>query len=41
VYSQYTYEKEKRAALDLWADRLVAIIGGKSANVVALHGAAS
>ena len=26
VYSQYTYDKEKRAALDLWADRLEAII---------------
>lgn len=28
VYSQYTYDKEKRAALDLWASRLVAICGG-------------
>jgi integrase len=41
VYQQYAYDKEKRAALDLWADRLVAIIAGKSANVVALRGAAS
>jgi hypothetical protein len=41
VYQQYQYDKEKRAALDLWAERLAAIIDGKSANVVALHGAAS
>jgi integrase len=35
VYSQYTYDKEKRAALDLWADRLVGIISG-GAEVVKL-----
>jgi integrase len=28
VYVQYDYAKEKREALDLWADRLQAIIGG-------------
>jgi integrase len=28
VYSQYTYDEEKRAALDLWAERLSAIISG-------------
>jgi integrase len=33
VYSQYAYDKEKRAALELWADRLKAIIGGKTATV--------
>jgi len=33
VYSQYTYDKEKRAALDLWADRLVAIVGGSVATI--------
>jgi integrase len=27
VYTQYTYEKEKREALDAWASRLAAIIG--------------
>ena len=27
VYSQYAYDKEKRAALELWADRLSAITG--------------
>ena len=26
VYSQYTYNTEKRAALDLWAERLAAIV---------------
>jgi integrase len=29
VYSQYTYDKEKRAALDLWAERLDAIVSGE------------
>jgi integrase len=28
VYTQYTYDKEKRAALDLWAERLQAIVKG-------------
>ena len=37
VYSQYTYDKEKRAALDLWASRLVAICGGAAASVVPLR----
>jgi integrase len=40
-YVQHSYEGEKRTALNLWADRLVAIIGGKAAKVVALRGAAS
>jgi len=26
VYTQYTYEREKREALELWADRLRAIV---------------
>jgi integrase len=33
VYSQYQYDKEKRAALELWADRLAAIIGGAAAKI--------
>ena len=37
VYSQYTYDKEKRAALDLWADRLMAICSGSTASVVQLN----
>jgi integrase len=34
VYVHYSYEREKRAALDLWADRLAAIIDGRGADVV-------
>ena len=28
VYSHYSYDKEKRAALDLWAERLGSITAG-------------
>lgn len=34
VYSQYTYDAEKRAALDLWADHPTGIVGGAGAKVV-------
>ena len=37
-YVQHSYEAEKRAALDLWADRLTAIVGGKAAKVVPIKG---
>jgi integrase len=37
VYVQHQYEAEKRAALDLWADRLAGIISGGVANVVGLR----
>jgi integrase len=37
VYVQHQYEKEKREALTLWADRLAGIIGG-GAKVVAIGG---
>jgi hypothetical protein len=37
VYVQHQYEREKREALELWADRLQAIIGGGAAKVVTLH----
>jgi integrase len=37
VYSQYTYDKEKRAALDLWANRLAAIVGTGGAKVLPLR----
>jgi integrase len=37
VYSQYTYDKEKRAALELWADRLIAIVGGSPGQVVPMR----
>ena len=37
VYSQSTYDKEKRAALELWAERLLAINGAvPAANVLHL-----
>lgn len=36
VYAQYDYGKEKREALELWADRLAGIVEGKGNVVVAL-----
>jgi integrase len=39
VYVQHAYEREKREALELWANRLQGIISG-SANVVAMRGKA-
>ena len=38
VYSKYNYAQEKRTALDLWADRLGAIVGGTGADVVPMRG---
>ena len=39
VYVKHTYASEKRRALDLWADRLTAIVGGKPvADVAVLRG---
>ena len=37
AYSQYTYDREKRDALSLWADRLLGIVHG-GADVVAMRG---
>ena len=37
VYNKATYEKEKRAALDLWADHVMALAEGRNANVVPLR----
>jgi hypothetical protein len=37
VYVQHAYEKEKREALELWADRLQGIIAG-GAEVVTMRG---
>jgi integrase len=34
VYSQYAYDKEKRQAVDLWADRLSALTGAGATAVV-------
>jgi len=36
IYNRASYLREKRAALDLWADRLLAIADGRVSNVVAL-----
>ncbi len=38
VYDRYEYDAEKRAALDRWAHRLSAIVEGRTAKVVAIHG---
>lgn len=37
AYSQYAYDKEKRQALDLWADRLQAIVGAGGAAVLPMR----
>jgi integrase len=36
VYNQYDYAKEKRQALEMWADRLLAIVEGKGATIIPL-----
>ncbi len=36
-YVTHSYEAEKRAALDLWAERLEAIIGGGGAAIVPMR----
>jgi integrase len=38
VYVKHTYTNETRRALDLWADRLAAIVTGKPAKVIPLGG---
>jgi integrase len=38
VYAHYDYGHEKRAALDVWADRLAAVVGGTGADVVLIRG---
>jgi len=38
VYDRYDYDAEKRAALEWWSQRLTAIVEGKTAKVVAIHG---
>ena len=39
VYARYDYGREKRDALQLWADRLIAIVGGAAAKIIPLGGA--
>lgn len=41
VYTRYSYDAEKRAALDRWAERLEAIVHGNASNVVLLAGVAA
>jgi len=37
TYNRSTYEPEKRQALDLWADHLLAIVAGSQSNVTTLQ----
>jgi integrase len=37
IYNRASYEKEKRQALVLWADHLMAAVEGRAANVVPLR----
>jgi len=37
VYDHYDYAKEKREALQLWADRLVGILATEAVNVIPMH----
>jgi hypothetical protein len=37
VYNRATYEKEKRAALAMWADHVMATVEGRALNVVPLR----
>jgi hypothetical protein len=37
VYNRSTYSSEKRQALDLWADRLMAIVEGRDSNVTTMR----
>ena len=36
IYNRSTYEPEKRTALDLWADHLLAIVENRASNVAVL-----
>jgi hypothetical protein len=36
IYNRNTYEPEKRAALDLWAEHLLAWVEGRESNVTPL-----
>jgi integrase len=37
IYNRATYEREKRQALDLWADHIIAAIDDRMSNVVSLR----
>jgi hypothetical protein len=34
IYNRASYEREKTIALDLWADRLMAIVKSRKTNIV-------
>ena len=36
IYNKSTYQSEKRAALDRWADHLMAVIENRQSNVMSL-----
>jgi integrase len=40
VYNRATYDKEKREALNLWAEHVMALVEGRKANVVPIRGRA-
>jgi integrase len=40
TYNRSTYSSEKRQALDLWADRLMAIVEGRDSNITPIRGRA-
>jgi hypothetical protein len=37
IYNRGTYEREKRQALDLWADHLLAIVNDRASNVTPIR----
>jgi hypothetical protein len=37
VYNRASYEKEKRAALDRWAEHVMAAVEGRATNIVPLR----
>jgi hypothetical protein len=37
IYNRATYEKEKRAALCLWASHVLAAVEGRAANIVSMR----
>ena len=38
VYNRYSYDTEKRAAMQAWANFVQALVNGEAGNVVQLHG---
>lgn len=41
VYNRAAYDKEKRRALDMWAEHLESVIGGQPSNVISITSASS